>query len=220
MTNKIAKIDGELREDGQLVVETTETPDGVVEKTKVGKLKIRGEKESRTIPYEDYARLYTFFENQSRLVAERKNFLIRLTDGLVVNTADITSLELTDGCRFVARELTQQESRIRALPTSWVLLDLDLNPIVENGRILGGGSAYFPEGHEYWYIAKCHYRFHRENRDGRIHEINDGFITKPMENVPELLRVRRGPDNPECECLSERICYGVEMPLESSADDD
>ena len=56
MANEIAKRqDGELREDGALVVSKVEKPNGALEIRKVGILKIRGEKEPRTINYADYA---------------------------------------------------------------------------------------------------------------------------------------------------------------------
>lgn len=120
MTNELTTSnDGTLREDGALVISRTEKPNGWLEIHKVGQLRIRGEKEPRTISYADYAKLLTFYTNQARLIKDRKHIMVALSGGKFVNTADITSLELTEAEKFVENKPTIPE-RLAAMPTEWV----------------------------------------------------------------------------------------------------
>lgn len=120
MANEIAKRqDGELREDGALVVSKVEKPNGTLEIRKVGILKIRGEKEPRTINYADYAKLLTFYTGQARLIKDRKHIMVALSGGKLVNTADITSLELGEAEAFIEKKPTVSE-RLAQMPTRWV----------------------------------------------------------------------------------------------------
>lgn len=120
MTNEIAKRqDGELREDGALVVSKVEKPNGTLETHKVGILKIRGEREPRTINYADYAKLLTFYTGQARLIKDRKHVMVALSGGKLVNTADITSLELGEAEAFIEKKPTVPDY-LTALPTEWV----------------------------------------------------------------------------------------------------
>lgn len=121
MTNQITKQnqDGELREDGELVIFRTEKPNGWIETRKVGRLKIRGEKEPRTISYADYAKLLTFYTGQARLIKDRKHIMVALSGGKFVNTADITSLELENAEVFIEKKPTVPE-QLAGLPTEWI----------------------------------------------------------------------------------------------------
>lgn len=92
------------------------------------------------------------------------------------------------------------------LPTNWILLDMDLKPIVKNGSIMFAGRDN-PDGLDTWYQAKCH-------RD------HNGFITKPIEKVAELVKMRRDPDpdyaNYSIVCRPHgHFKYGVEIPQEN-----
>ena len=120
MTNALTtRQDGELRADGALVVSKVEKPNGTLETHKVGLLKIRGEKEPRIINYGDYAKLLTFYAGQARLVKDRKHVMVALSGGVLVNTADITSLELTENETFVEHKPTVPE-RLANFPAEWV----------------------------------------------------------------------------------------------------
>ena len=114
--------DGTLREDGVLVVSRTEKPNGWVETRKVGRLKIRGEREPRIINYADYAKLVTFYANQARIIKDRKHVMVALSGGLAVNTADITSLELVEAEEFVPKIPTVSED-LASMPTEWITFE-------------------------------------------------------------------------------------------------
>ena len=121
MTNKeLAPAQaGVLRADGTFVVSRTEKQNGWEETHRVGLLKIRGEREPRTINYNDYAKLLTFWSTQERLIKDRKHVMVALSDGLMVNTADITSLELSDEHKFI-RKTADIEEKLGKLPTEWI----------------------------------------------------------------------------------------------------
>lgn len=124
MTNKeLAPAQaGVLRADGTFVVSRTEKQNGWEETHRVGRLKIRGEREPRTINYNDYAKLLTFWSTQERLIKDRKHVMVALSDGLMVNTADITSLELSDEQKFI-RKTAAIEEKLGNLPTEWIEYD-------------------------------------------------------------------------------------------------
>lgn len=119
MTTALTRQDGTLREDGALVVSRIERPNGWIEIKKVGKLKVRGEKEPRTINYADYAKLITFYAGQARMVKDRKHIMVALSGGKFINTADITSLELEDQEDFI-RKKPEAPDWLAKLPTRWI----------------------------------------------------------------------------------------------------
>ena len=119
MTNELTtRQDGELRADGVLVVAKEEKPNGTLETRKVGVLKVRGESKSRLINYADYAKLLTFYQNQARLIKDRKHVMVALSGGVMINTADITSLELTEAVTFVEHKPEVPED-VANLPVEW-----------------------------------------------------------------------------------------------------
>lgn len=163
MTNDLTQIkNGELRADGALVVATIEKPNGSLETRKIGILKIRGEKEPRTINYADYAKLLTFYQGQARLIKDRKHIMVSLSNGSLINTADITSLELGDQDVFVEKK-PQIPPEIAGLPTEWTKSTED------------GTDRYFE--------CRCHYT---TNPDGSKNYIQD------LDKVPEARVFRKG----------------------------
>ena len=120
MTNELTtRQDGELRADGALVVAKVEKPNGTLETRKVGVLKVRGESKSRLINYADYAKLLTFYQNQARLIKDRKHVMVALSGGVMINTADITSLELGEAETFIEKKPMVPE-RLAQMPTRWI----------------------------------------------------------------------------------------------------
>ena len=150
---------GVLRADGTFVVARTEKPKGWTEIHRVGKLKIRGEREPRTINYNDYAKLLTFWNTQERLIKDRKHIMVTLSDGLVVNTADITSLEQADEDHFMQKE-AEVDDEIRKLPTQELLLDLNGNQLATSAKTW---REIGPKTGDKLRVAHCHYL---EREDG------------------------------------------------------
>lgn len=81
-------------------------------------MRIRGEKNPRRINYADYAKLLTFYTGQARLIKDRKHIMVALSDGALINTADITSLESGESEVFIEKKPTVPEN-IANLPTKW-----------------------------------------------------------------------------------------------------
>lgn len=161
---------GELRADGTFVVARTEKPNGWTETHRVGKLKIRGEREPRTINYNDYAKLLTFWNTQERLIKDRKHIMVALSDGLVVNTADITSLEPEDVEKFISKT-AEIEKKLGKLPTEWIKYDHPDEP------------GYFCE-------ALVHYSYEHGRK---IRHTNH-------DEIKELRKMRRGEDGQPIVC--------------------
>lgn len=89
------------------------------------------------------------------------------------------------------------------LPTNWILLDMDLNPILDNGKIMFAGRKNPPL--DTWYQAKCH-------RD------HLGFITKPIDKIAELIKMRPDEEYPGYSVVCRphgHFKYGVEIPQEN-----
>ena len=186
---------GELRADGTFIVRREEKPNGWVETRRVGKLKIRGEREPRTINYNDYAKLLTFYNAQERLIKDRRHIMVTLTDGLVVNTADITSLEQAEEESFTSKTADVSEE-IRSLPTQELLLDLD-------GRILATTVTLrgtLEKAGEKFRVAKCHYR---EDADGNRH-----YLTT-IDKIPEALEYRKSSEPGYAPALAQHYKYGI-----------
>ena len=186
---------GELRADGTFVIKREERPNGWAETHRVGKLKIRGEREPRTINYNDYAKLLTFYSTQERLIKDRRHVAVTLTDGLVVNTADITSLEQADETRFIPKT-PQVDDKIRNLPTQELLLDMEGNTL--------GISATKREieacACDKFRIAKCHYL---EREDG-----SRDYLTS-LDMIPDALECCKS-DEPGYEpTIVQRYKYGI-----------
>jgi hypothetical protein len=190
---------GELRADGTYVLARVEKPNGWIEIVHVGKLRIRGEKEPRTISYGDYAKLLTFYSTQERLIKDRRHVAVTLNDGLVVNTADITSLEQADEERFTPKTADISDE-IRNLPTQELLLDLN-GGILEKtvtrrsmeqavSRIAGGRVR----------IAKCHYR---EDKDGTRQ-----YLTT-LDKIPEALEFRKSEEPGYPPTAVQKWKYGI-----------
>lgn len=128
MKNEITKRqDGELRADGALVVSSIEKPNGWQEIHREGLVKIRGEREPRRINYADYTKLATFYANQARLVKDRKHIMVHLSNGAMINTADITSLETEDRETFVEKK-PAVPTYLAELPTDWIKFEDPDNP--------------------------------------------------------------------------------------------
>lgn len=161
MTTALTRQDGTLREDGALVVSRIEKPNGWVEIKKVGKLKVRGEKEPRTINYADYAKLITFYTGQARMVKDRKHIMVALSGGKFINTADITSLELEDQEDFI-RKKPEAPKDVENLPTEW--------------------TRSADDGTDRYFECLCHFT---TNPDGTKNYIQD------LDKVPEARVMRK-----------------------------
>lgn len=186
---------GELRADGTFVIKREARPNGWTETHRVGKLKIRGEREPRTINYNDYAKLLTFYNAQERLIKDRKHIMVALSDGLVVNTADITSLEQAEENHFIPKE-AQVEDKIRNLPTQELLLDTEGNTL--------GVSATKREieacACDKFRIAKCHYL---EREDGaRV------YLTS-LDLIPDALEYRKSKEPGYAPTIVQHYKYGI-----------
>ena len=186
---------GVLRADGVFVVSRTEKPNGWTETHRVGKLKIRGEREARTINYNDYAKLLTFYNAQERLIKDRKHIMVTLSDGLVVNTADITSLEQAEEDHFTAKSATVSEE-IRKLPTQELLLDLDGNKIADTAT----ARAIKEKAGAEFRIAKCHYI---ERDDG-----SRDYLTS-LDLIPEAMDYRKPEDPAYQPVIRQQYKYGI-----------
>lgn len=161
MENTITKKpDGILRKDGNFVVNIKELPNGYEETRRVGKLRIRGEKEPRTISYADYAKLAGFYGAQERLIKDRKYIMVTLENGAIVNTADITSLEHADEVVF-APKVPKVDKRITDLPTRRIMLGID-------GKIISDAPTRRQEQaqQDKFILADCHYD---TDESGNVH---------------------------------------------------
>lgn len=187
---------GVLRADGTFVVSRTEKPNGWAETHRVGKLKIRGEREPRTINYNDYAKLLTFWNTQERLIKDRKHIMVTLSDGLVVNTADITSLEQADEDHFMQKE-AQVDDEIRKLPTKELLLDLNGNTLATSAKTW---REINPKTGDKFRVAHCHYL---EREDG-----NRDYLTS-LDLIPEALEYRKSDEPGYAPTLVQRYKYGI-----------
>lgn len=187
---------GELRADGTYVVNREELPNGWRETHRVGKLKIRGEREPRTINYNDYAKLLTFYSTQERLIKDRRHVAVTLTDGLVVNTADITSLEQADEERFTPKE-PQVDEEIRKLPTQELLLDLNGNPLAASAKTWREIDA---KTGDKFRVAHCHYL---ERKDG-----SRDYLTS-LDLIPDALEYRKSEEPGYAPTIVQRYKYGI-----------
>ena len=197
MTNQTltTKPAGELRADGTFVVNRLELPNGVQETHRVGKLKIRGEREPRTINYNDYAKLLTFYSAQERLIKDRKHIMVTLSDGFVVNTADITSLEQADEQSWVPK-VAQVPDELRELPTAELVLRLDGSVIAE--RATRSEIAKIPE--KEYLVAHCHYR---QGADG-----TKIYLTK-LDQTPEAILYKKQEDADYPPAIAQHFKYGI-----------
>ena len=187
---------GELRADGTFVVARTEKPNGWTETHRIGKLKIRGEREPRTINYNDYAKLLTFWNTQERLIKDRKHIMVTLSDGLVVNTADITSLEQADEDHFMQKE-AQVDDEILKLPTQELLLDLNGNQLATSAKTW---REIGPKTGDKFRVAHCHYL---ERKDG-----SRDYLTS-LDLIPEALEYRKSDEPGYAPTLVQRYKYGI-----------
>lgn len=183
---------GELRADGTYVVARTEKANGWVETKRIGKLKIRGEKEARTISYGDYAKLAGFYNAQERLIKDRKNIMVTLSGGAIVNTADITSLDFEDEEQFVAKTANVSE-RIRKLPTRRLMLTMTGKIITETPTRIQEQSY-----REDFIIADCHY----EEQDGK-----PKYYTA-LDLIPNAEQYRPNEDGYQ-PCIRQFWHYGI-----------
>lgn len=186
---------GQLLANGTFIVSRTELPNGWREIHRVGKLKIRGEREPRTINYNDYAKLITFYSAQERLIKDRKHVMVTLTDGLVVNTADITSLEQAEEEHFTEKIATVPDE-IKALPTQEITIDLD-------GKIIAATAMNRitqEKAGDRFRIAKCHYR---ENQDGKREYLTD------LAQIPDALEYRSIDEPGYAPALVQHFKYGI-----------
>ena len=187
---------GELRADGTFVVARTEKPNGWTETHRIGKLKIRGEREPRTINYHDYAKLLTVWNTQERLIKDRKHIMVTLSDGLVVNTADITSLEQADEDHFMQKE-AQVDDEILKLPTQELLLDLNGNQLATSAKTW---REIDPKTGDKFRVAHCHYL---ERKDG-----SRDYLTS-LDLIPEALEYRKSDEPGYAPTLVQRYKYGI-----------
>ena len=187
---------GVLRADGTFVVARTEKPNGWTEIHRVGKLKIRGEREPRTINYNDYAKLLTFWNTQERLIKDRKHIMVTLSDGLVVNTADITSLEQADEDHFMQKE-AQVDDEIRKLPTQELLLDLNGNQLATSAKTW---REIGPKTGGKFRAAHCHYL---EREDG-----GRDYLTS-LDLIPDAMEYRKSDEPGYAPALVQRYKYGI-----------
>lgn len=178
---------GEVRADGTFVVSVLELPGGWQETHRVGKLKIRGEKEPRKINYNDYAKLLTFYNAQERLIKDRKHVMVTLSDGLIINTADITSLEPADEQSWTPK-IAQVPEDVKQLPTTELLLDTA-------GKIIAltvTRKKTKELGDQQFMVARCHYRTKQDGTKDyltKIDQIPDAFLYRNAEdlNYPPLI---------------------------------
>lgn len=187
---------GELRADGTFVTSRVELPNGWQETHRVGKLKIRGEREPRTINYNDYAKLLTFYNAQERLIKDRKHIMVTLSDGLVVNTADITSLEQADETRFIPK-IPQVDDKIRELPTQELLLDLDGNTLATSAKTWREIDA---KTGDKFRVAHCHYL---EREDG-----SRDYLTS-LDMIPDAMEYRKSDEPGYAPTIVQRYKYGI-----------
>ena len=187
---------GVLRADGTFVVARTEKPNGWTEIHRVGKLKIRGEREPRTINYNDYAKLITFWNTQERLIKDRKHIMVTLSDGLVVNTADTTSLEQADEDHFTPKE-AQVDDEIRKLPTQELLLDLNGNQLATSAKTW---REIGPKTGDKFRVAHCHYL---EREDG-----GRDYLTS-LDLIPDAMEYRKSDEPGYAPTLVQRYKYGI-----------
>lgn len=196
MTNELAPAKtGELRKDGTFVISREEKPNGWTETHRVGKLKIRGERKPRTINYNDYAKLLTFYSTQERLIKDRKHVMVILADGTAVNTADITSLEQADEEHFTPKT-AQVDDEIKKLPTQELLLAPD-GDILAYSVTMREAEA---KGGERFRVAQCHYL---QKEDGT----RDYLVSLDM--IPEALEYRKSEELGYAPTLVQCYKYGI-----------
>ena len=188
---------GELRADGNLIVKREEKPNGWVEIRRMGKLKIRGESKSRSIQYADYAKLASFYSSQERLIKDRKHIMVALADGTIVNTADITSLELTDEETFVPK-VAQVSDALRSLPTAELLLSMDGKIIGTTVTKAAAKATAATVGN--FLIANCHYKMTAEGKRA--------YATK-LEQIPEAHEMRPSDDPDYDPTIAQIYKYGI-----------
>lgn len=186
---------GELRADGTFVIRREERPNGWQETHRVGKLKIRGEREPRTINYNDYAKLLTFYSTQERLVKDRRHVAVTLSDGLIVNTADITSLEQADEEHFTPKTADVSDE-IRNLPTQELLLDMEGNTLAISATM----RAATEKAGEKFRIARCHFL---ERQDG-----TRDYLTS-LDLIPDALEYRKSEEPGYAPALVQHYKYGI-----------
>ena len=184
---------GELRSNGIYVTKREELPNGWQETHKVGKLKIRGEREPRTINYSDYAKLLTFYSTQERLIKDRKHIAVTLRDGFVVNTADITSLELGEDEVFIPKMANVSEF-MRKLPTGNLILSMD-GEIIE----VGIKRSTLQKMRGTFRIATCHY----VEKDGTRQ-----YYTA-LDQIPEAVEATASDDPDYLPSIVQRYHYGI-----------
>lgn len=196
MTNELAPAQtGELRKDGTFVTSREEKPNGWIETHRVGKLKIRGEREPRTINYNDYAKLLTFYSTQERLIKDRRHVAVTLSDGLVVNTADITSLEQADEEHFTPK-VAQVDDEIKKLPTQELLLAPDGDILAYSATMR---EAEAKAGAKFR-VAQCHYL---QKEDGS----RDYLVS--LDLIPDALEYRKSDEPGYAPTLVQRYKYGI-----------
>lgn len=185
---------GTLRADGTFIVDRKELPNGWQETHKVGKLRIRGEREPRSINYNDYAKLLTFWSTQERLIKDRKHVMVVMSDGSAINTADITSLDLQEEQKWIPKTANVSED-IRKLPTTEILLSLD-------GKILAltVQRKNTKQLKEEFLVARCHFR---EKKNG-----SREYLTK-LDQIPEALQYRNAKDEDYPPIVVQRFTYGI-----------
>lgn len=186
---------GELRADGTFVIAKQELPNGWQETCRVGKLRIRGEREPRTINYNDYAKLLTFYKTQERLIKDRKHVMVALGDGSMVNTADITSLDLADEQNFTPK-IANVPDEIRNLPIAEILLEKDGTLIAPSVTMREASKIH---GRNF-YAAKCHYR---QNQDGTRE-----YLTQ-LDQIPEALEYRESEEPGYQPVIVQIYKYGI-----------
>lgn len=201
-TGLIKAKDGELQKDGTFVVERTENGDSITEKVRYGLLKIRGEREPRKISYGDYLTLKSFYVTQAKLISERKNILVELSDGSAVNTADITSLDVAETNKVTKKALTTDQERLRNLPTEWLVLDENMKMVQDTyGKPIGSLKALKMPNNGIYLHAKCHYVTRNDEKQ---------YIISKRELIPEIFTVRF--DNDGYMLLTNHEKYGMVTP--------
>ncbi len=194
--NQIEKHEaGELRANGIYVIEKQDRPNGTMEIHRVGKLRIRGEKEPRTISYGDYAKLLAFWSTQERLIKDRQHVMVILSDGSAVNTADITSLSYEDEQHFVPK-IANIADEIRKLPMMDLLLEKDGAIIAINVTKRQADNIH---GRNF-FAAKCHYR---EKTDG-----TRDYITA-LDKIPLAMEYKESSEPGYAPELVQIYKYGI-----------
>ena len=175
------KPDGELTPAGDFIVKKEEKPNGWQETHREALVKIRGEREARRINYADYLKLITFYKNQARLVKDRKHIMVALSTGVLINTADITSLETEDVEHFVPK-VPEIPEYLADLPTEWIKFEDPDEPGIICEALCHKGAG--PDGITRTY--KGHNEI-KELRKMRIDENNRPVIVQIYKyGIPQL----------------------------------